>query len=165
MATKNTDSKLAFVTQCSTMATGLDALPDTTLTVNNVTAPKAEWTQKLVVYVTAETDLTVKGTDYHQAVQTVNTTRVVAKDAVGELSKYLKARLGPTNPLLKSQFGVKPEKEPVRKVAVKAAAAAKGVATKSKKKAAAEAAVAPPAATTPAAPAAPTNGGAKPNGT
>ena len=158
MTTKNTDSKLAFVTLCSTLEAGLNALPDATLTVDAVTSPKADFVQPLAVYVAAEADLTDKDTVYRAAVQKTNTSRVTARVVVGKLRPYLKARLGPYNPQLLSDFGVKPNKVPQRKVAVKAAAAAKGVATRSKKKAAAA------AATAPVPPTPPTNGN-KPSGT
>jgi hypothetical protein len=126
------DNKLEFLTLCQSLITGVQSLPDATLTIDGQTLTKAQILQPLTDYVAAEALVAPADAAYHAAVQKAHATEAAARAIVVNLKPYLKVRLGKSNPALKSQFGVTPAKAPQRTAATKAEAATKAKATRAK---------------------------------
>ena len=137
MTGNRNDTKLQFLSLCQSLITGVQSIPDATLTIDGQTLTKAQILQPLTDYVAAEAQVAPADAAYHAAVQKAHTAEAVARAIVVNLKPYLKVRLGKSNPALKSQFGVTPAKAPQRTAATKAEAATKAKATRAKNRPAA----------------------------
>jgi hypothetical protein len=136
MSSKKSDSNEAFVTLCNALVGGVGSLPDKSFLLGGNTVPKADALSPLQAYVAAEEEVTTTNADYRAALAKARKAKVPARAMVGELKPYLQVRLGKTNPLLESQFGIPAQKPPTTPVASKAEGAAKAKATRAAKKAA-----------------------------
>ena len=132
MTTNRQDNKLGFLNLCQSLITGVQSLPDATLTIDGQTLTKAQVLQPLTDYVAAEALVAPADAAYHATVQKAHAAEAAARAIVVNLKPYLKVRLGKSNPALKSQFGVSPAKTPQRSAAPKAEAATKAKATRAK---------------------------------
>jgi hypothetical protein len=145
MSTSSKINKQTFASECSALITGVTAMTDKSFLMGGGTVAKADALQPMQDYVDAEEEVTTTDAAYRAAVAKAHAAEVPALAMVADLKPYLRARLGKTNPALKSQFGIDPIQPPTTKVATKAAGVAKASATRKAKKAAAS--VTEPAAT------------------
>jgi hypothetical protein len=143
MTTKDSSSNEAFLTLCNALIGGVGSLPDKSFLLGGGTVTKTEALSPLQDYVEADGEVKTANATRKAAVAKARTAKIPARAMVGNLKPYLKARLGKTNPLLESQFGIPAEKPPEVPVASKAAGAEKSKATRAAKKAAATAATQP----------------------
>jgi hypothetical protein len=143
MVTKDTNTNEAFLTLCNALIGGVGSLPDKSFLLGGGTVPKADALAPLQAYVSAAGEVVTTDAAYRAALAKARAAKVPAQAMVADLKPYLKSRLGKTNPVLESRFGVTPDKPPTTPVATKAEGAAKAKATRAAKKAAVEAAEKP----------------------
>ncbi len=163
MATNKKSTKLEFATQCSTLAAGVIALPDKTITLSEQPFTPAEVAAPLQAYVTAAAQSAMAKAAYTKALQTEKAAEQAARAMFTQVKPFLQARFGKSNPVLQTTYGIAPEKAPQKSVAAKSEAIAKATTArkanhtmgpKQKKAAKQAAAQAPASPSQPATPAA-----------
>jgi hypothetical protein len=162
LTTNQSNTKAAFIAICNALITGIDALPDKTFLLGGQTYTKAQVVAPLQTVVDAAGKAAADEATWHSSVQDEHDAEAAAREMVDALKPFLQGRLGKSNPLLRSQFGLAPVKTAQKTVAAKATGIAKSLATRairgtrgSKQKKALTAEAAPPAAP-PTAPTKPT---------
>jgi hypothetical protein len=153
--TNSKKTKLEFSSQCQTLANGVLALPDKTLTVSEQSLTTKQCAAPLLAYVAAATQTATALSAYRKAVQAEKAAEADARSMYDQLKPVLVGRLGKTNPALETTYGIPPAKVPQTSVAAKAGGVQKSLATRKanhtmgpkQKKAAKQAAEAAPAPT------------------
>jgi hypothetical protein len=153
MSSNRSNTKLEFVSQCQTLATGVLALPDKTLTVSEQSLTKAAVAAPLQAYVAAAAQTASDKAAYTKSVQAEKVAEAAARAMFEQLKPVLQGRFGKSNPVLETSYGIPPVKTPQKSVTVKAGAVAKAATTRAanhtmgpkQKKAAKKAPAVPPA--------------------
>jgi hypothetical protein len=130
MSTNTKSNKLSLVSTCTALVQGVNTLTDTTFTLDGQTVSKAAVLAPLNACIAAITATTTAHSNWTASVQAERTAVAAAVAMIAVLKPYLKVRLGKSNPVLKSEFGVAPAKAAKKPVAVKSAAIAKAKATR-----------------------------------
>jgi hypothetical protein len=129
-STNSRQTKLEFSTQCSTLANGVLALPDKTLTVSEQSLTPKQCAAPLQAYVAAAAQTATALAAYHKAVQQEKAAEIDARSMYDQLKPVLVGRLGKSNPALETDYGIPPAKTPQTTVAAKAAGQQKAQATR-----------------------------------
>ena len=130
MTSNRSNTKLEFSTQCSTMATGVLALPDKTLMVDDQSMTKPDAAAPLQAYVAATAQTASDKAAYNRSLQAEKLAEAAARERYDQLKPFLQGRFGKSNPILETTYGVVPVKTTQKPVAVRAAAAAKALSTR-----------------------------------
>jgi hypothetical protein len=130
MTANSKHTKGAFATFCTTLASGIQAMPDATFLLGMETLTKAQVVGPLQAYPAQVAKTAEAKTAYDESLLAEHALEAEARAMVDRVKPFLQGRFGKESPKLESQFGIAPQKKPQKTVATKAGAIAKSKATR-----------------------------------